>query len=114
MRRGAVCYLELPRIPIFSTHSGDVTLGTWLLQYPTHRDHDPTEHRRDASALQIHFKDPESPILTSHHALRTLRAPSPYATLPALPPEHLCHQGPPTRPMRRPDLLPALLMLFPQ
>ena len=32
----------------------------------------------------------------------------------ALPPEHLRHQGPPTRPMRRPNLLPALLTLFAQ
>jgi hypothetical protein len=43
-----------------STHPGEVTLGTWLLQYPTHRDHGPTEHGRDASALQVHLKASES------------------------------------------------------
>jgi hypothetical protein len=40
-----------------STHSGELMLGTWLLQQPTHRDHGPTEHGRDASALQLHLKD---------------------------------------------------------
>src|SRR5829696_7469280 len=90
-----------------STHSGE-PLGTYLLQQPTHRDHGPTEHGRDASALQLHLKDPES------LALSTSRAPSLYPPLPALPPEHLRHQGPPTRPMRLPDLLPALYTLFAQ
>jgi hypothetical protein len=52
------------RIIPLSTHSGEVTLGIWLLQQPTHRDHGPTEHDRDASALQLHLKDPEvSPSL---------------------------------------------------
>ena len=51
------------------------------------------------------------PILTSHHAFKTSRAPSPY---PPLPPEDLRHQGEPTRPMWRPASLPALLTLFAQ
>ena len=45
-----------------STHSGELTLGTWLLQQPTHRDPGPTEHGRDASALQVDLKDPESSL----------------------------------------------------
>jgi hypothetical protein len=38
----------------------------WLLQRPTHRDHGPTEHGRNASALQVHLKDPQTlhPYLT--------------------------------------------------
>jgi hypothetical protein len=49
-----------------STHSGELTLGTWLLQQPTHGDHGPTEHGRDASALQLHLKDPESSLFRPH------------------------------------------------
>jgi hypothetical protein len=45
-----------------STHSGELTLGTWLLQRPTHIDHGPTELGRDASAVQLHLKDPESSL----------------------------------------------------
>jgi hypothetical protein len=37
-------------------------LGTWLLQQPTHRDHDPTDHGRDTSVIQLHLKDPESSL----------------------------------------------------
>ena len=45
-----------------STHSRELTLGTWLLQPPTHRDHGSAEHGRDASALLLHLKDPESSL----------------------------------------------------
>jgi hypothetical protein len=69
-----------------STYSGESTLGTQLLQRPTHRDNGPTEHGRDASALRTHLKDLQRPsILTSHHPLSTSRAPSPYPLFPIFP-----------------------------
>jgi hypothetical protein len=45
----------------------------------TLRDHGPTEHGRDASALQLHLKDPESSLSSS------LSSPH---TMPWAPPEH--------------------------
>src|SRR5919112_364539 len=75
----------------------------------------PTEHgRRSIRSSATSEGAGVLSVLTSHHAFRTSRAPSPYTPLPAPPPEHLRLQGRPTRPMRRPDLLPALLTLFAQ
>jgi hypothetical protein len=69
-----------------STHSGKLTLGTWILQQPTYRDHGLTEHGREASALQLHLEGPGVfPDLTSHHALSTSRALLPIPLFPISP-----------------------------
>src|SRR5215217_3031597 len=69
-----------------STHSGELTLGTWLLQQPTHRDHGPTEHRHRRIHPSSTSEGPEVlPVLTSHQASSPSRAPSPYPLLPLSP-----------------------------
>src|SRR5215213_10244017 len=80
---------ELPRTPFPrtsgnppSTHSGELTLGIWLLQQPTHRDHGPTEHRHRRIRSSGTSEGPGVlPVLTSHHALRASRAP--YLLIPS-------------------------------
>src|SRR5688572_16892912 len=67
-------------------HSGELTLGTWLLQQPTHREimaHRTPQGRIRSSATS---EGPGVlPDLTSHHALSTSRAPSPCPLLPLSP-----------------------------
>src|SRR5215212_5899286 len=65
-----------------STHSGELTLATKLLQHPTYRDHGPTEHGKDESALQVRLTDPESSLSSPH-------------SMPSGPPEHHISLSPP-------------------
>jgi hypothetical protein len=58
-----------------STHSGELTLGTWLLQRPTHSEiMAPLSADTDSSAFQLHLKYPESSLSLPQPCLEYLQS----------------------------------------